>query len=57
MLRGTSHAPDTVVTETFRPEGRRVTVEMVAINAAIDIRVLSAPPAWIPRDREHPRHA
>lgn len=35
MLRGTSHAPDTVVTETFRPEGRRITVEMVAINAVM----------------------
>jgi hypothetical protein len=35
MLRGTSRAPDTVVTETFRPEGRRVTVEMVAINAVM----------------------
>jgi hypothetical protein len=35
MLRGTSHAADTVVTETFRPEGRRITVEMVAINAVM----------------------
>jgi hypothetical protein len=35
MLRGTSRAPDTVVTETFRPEGRRITVEMVAINAVM----------------------
>jgi hypothetical protein len=35
MLRGTSRTPDTVVTETFRPEGRRITVEMVAINAVM----------------------
>ena len=35
MLRGTSRAPDTIVTETFRPEGRRITVEMVAINAVM----------------------
>jgi hypothetical protein len=35
MLRGTSRAADTIVTETFRPEGRRVTVEMVAINAVM----------------------
>lgn len=35
MLHGTSRAPDTVVTETFRPEGRRITVEMVAINAVM----------------------
>jgi len=35
MLRGTSRAPGTVVTETFRPEGRRITVEMVAINAVM----------------------
>ena len=35
MLRGTSRAPEAVVTETFRPEGRRITVEMVAINAVM----------------------
>jgi hypothetical protein len=35
MLRGTSRAPDTVVTETMRPEGLPTTVEMVAINAAM----------------------
>lgn len=35
MLRGTSRAPETVVSETFRPEGRRITVEMVAINAVM----------------------
>ena len=35
MLRGTSRAADTVVSETFRPEGRRITVEMVAINAVM----------------------
>jgi hypothetical protein len=35
MLRGTSRASDTIVTETFRPEGRRITVEMVAINAVM----------------------
>jgi len=35
MLRGTSHAPDAVVTETMRPEGLRTTVEMVAINAVM----------------------
>jgi hypothetical protein len=35
MLRGTSCTPGTVVTETFRPEGRRITVEMVAINAVM----------------------
>ena len=35
MLHGTSRAADTVVTETFRPEGRRITVEMVAINATM----------------------
>ena len=35
MLRGTSRSPDTVVSETFRPEGRRITVEMVAINAVM----------------------
>jgi hypothetical protein len=35
MLKGTTHAPDEVVTESFRPEGRRVTVEMIAINAVM----------------------
>jgi hypothetical protein len=35
MLRGTSRTPDTVVTETMRPEGLRTTVEMVAINAVM----------------------
>jgi hypothetical protein len=35
MLRGTSRAPDTVVTETMRPEGLGTTVEMVAINAVM----------------------
>ncbi len=35
MLRGTSRAPDAVVTETMRPEGLRTTVEMVAINAVM----------------------
>ena len=44
MLRGTSRAPDTVVTETFRPEGRRITVEMVAINAV----VAGARPEYLP---------
>jgi hypothetical protein len=44
MLRGTSHAPDDVVTESFRPEGRRVTVEMVAINAVM----AGAKPSYLP---------
>ncbi len=35
MLAGTSHPAHHVVTETFRPEGRRITVEMVAINAVM----------------------
>jgi hypothetical protein len=35
MLTGTSRRPDEIVSETFRPEGRRVTVEMVAINAVM----------------------
>jgi hypothetical protein len=44
MLSGTSHAPDTVVSETFRPEGRRITVEMVAINAVM----AGARPEYLP---------
>jgi hypothetical protein len=44
MLLGTSHAPDEVVTESFRPEGRRVTVEMVAINAVM----AGAKPEYLP---------
>jgi hypothetical protein len=44
MLRGTSCAADAVVTETFRPEGRRITVEMVAINAVM----AGALPAYLP---------
>jgi hypothetical protein len=35
MLRGTSRSPDTIVTETMRPEGLRTDVEMVAINAVM----------------------
>jgi hypothetical protein len=35
MLRGSSRAPDAVVSETMRPEGLRTTVEMVAINAVM----------------------
>jgi hypothetical protein len=44
MLRGTSHAPEEVVTESFRPEGRRVTVEMIAINAVM----AGAKPEYLP---------
>jgi hypothetical protein len=44
MLLGTSHAPDEVVTESFRPEGRRLTVEMIAINAVM----AGAKPAYLP---------
>jgi hypothetical protein len=44
MLSGTSQAPDDVVTESFRPEGRRVTVEMVAINAVM----AGAKPSYLP---------
>jgi hypothetical protein len=44
MLAGTSHSAGTVVTETFRPEGRRITVEMVAINAVM----AGAKPAYLP---------
>jgi hypothetical protein len=44
MLGGTSHHADTIVTETFRPEGRRITVEMVAINAVM----AGARPEYLP---------
>jgi hypothetical protein len=44
MLQGTTHAADEVVTESFRPEGRRVTVEMVAINAVM----AGAKPEYLP---------
>lgn len=44
MLAGTSRRPDEIVTETFRPEGRRVTVEMVAITAVM----AGATPAALP---------
>ena len=44
MLLGTSHAADEVVTESFRPEGRRVTVEMIAINAVM----AGAKPEYLP---------
>ena len=44
MLQGTTHAADEVVTESFRPEGRRVTVEMVAINAVM----AGAKPSYLP---------
>lgn len=44
MLAGTTRADDDVVTETFRPEARRVTVEMVAINAVM----AGAKPAYLP---------
>lgn len=44
MLAGTSRAASDVVTESFRPEGRRVTVEMVAINAVM----AGAKPAYLP---------
>lgn len=35
MLEGTSHSPDEVVAEKFYPEGLRVTVRQVAINAVM----------------------
>lgn len=35
MLKGTSHSPDEVVAEAFVPEGLRVTVRQVAINAVM----------------------
>lgn len=35
MLKGTSHSPDEVVAESFAPEGLRVTVRQVAINAVM----------------------
>ncbi len=35
MLKGTSHPPDEVVAEAFMPEGLRVTVRQVAINAVM----------------------
>ena len=35
MLRGTSRPSDSVVAATLRPEGRKTTVEMVAINAVM----------------------
>lgn len=35
MLTGTSRAPGDLVSESFRPEGRVVTVEMVAITAVM----------------------
>jgi hypothetical protein len=44
MLRGTTRDADGVVTETFRPEGRRITVEMVAINAVM----AGARPEYLP---------
>jgi hypothetical protein len=44
MLQGTTHAADEVVTESFRPEGRRVTVEMIAINAVM----AGAKPEYLP---------
>jgi hypothetical protein len=44
MLQGTTQAADEVVTESFRPEGRQVTVEMVAINAVM----AGAKPEYLP---------
>jgi hypothetical protein len=35
MLKGTSHSPDEVVAEAFVPEGLRVSVRQVAINAVM----------------------
>lgn len=35
MLKGTSHAPDEIVTQAMLPEGWPVTVEKVAINAVM----------------------
>ena len=35
MLKGTSHSPDEVVAEAFVPEGLKVTVRQVAINAVM----------------------
>jgi hypothetical protein len=44
MLAGTHRRADEVVTETFRPESRRITVEMVAINAVM----AGARPEYLP---------
>jgi hypothetical protein len=44
MLHGTSLSSDAVVCETCRPESRRVTVEMVAINAVM----AGALPTYLP---------
>ncbi len=44
MLAGTSRQRGDVVTETFRPEGRQITVEMVAINAVM----AGAQPEYLP---------
>jgi hypothetical protein len=35
MLKGTSHPPDEIVAQTFMPEGLRVTVKQVAVNAVM----------------------
>ncbi len=35
MLKGTSHHPDEVVAQTLMPEGLRVTVKQVAVNAVM----------------------
>lgn len=44
MLKGTSHAPDEVITPAMVPEGWPVTVEKVAINGVM----AGAPPAAMP---------
>lgn len=44
MLRGTSHAPDEIVCTQMAPEGQKVTVEKVAINAVM----AGAKPAYLP---------
>ena len=44
MLKGTSHAPDEVVCTQMAPEGRKVTVEKVAVNAVM----AGAEPSYLP---------
>ena len=44
MLKGTSHAPDEVVCTQMAPEGRKVTVEKVAVNAVM----AGADPSYLP---------
>ncbi len=44
MLTGTHRRTDEIVTETFRPEARPITVEMVAINAVM----AGARPEYLP---------